>query len=106
MKEERGSSKMVAEYPQAHFCENEIRGETSLSQVPPHPSLETRWALCLIGSRIVLMNNNMMSGGKHAIGQEDDSCMAFSLIKLRRGVKPQRRGGGGGGGEQGKRSDE
>ena len=34
--------------------------KTSLSQVPPHPSLEITWAVCLIGSHIVLMNNNMM----------------------------------------------
>lgn len=53
---------MVVPYPQAHYCENEIRGETSLSQVPPHPSLEITWAVCLIGRRIVLMNNNMMWG--------------------------------------------
>lgn len=76
---------MVVPYPQAHYCENEIRGETSLSPVPPHPSLEITWAVCLIGRRIVLMNNNMMWGKKDAIGQENDSCMAFSLIKLKRG---------------------
>lgn len=36
------------------------------------------------------MNNNMMWGGggkekRDAIGQENDSCMPFSLIKLKRG---------------------
>lgn len=76
---------MAAQYPQVHFCEKKIRGETSLSQVPPHPSLEITRAVCLIGSHIVLMNNNMMCGKKRdAIGQENDSCMAFSLIKLKR----------------------
>lgn len=36
------------------------------------------------------MNNNMMRGeGRDAIGQENDSCMPFSLIKLKSG------GGGG-----------
>lgn len=76
---------MAAQYPQAHFCENEIRGQTSLSQVPPHPSLEITWAVCLIGSHIVLMNNNAVGKKRDAIGQESDSCMAFSLIKLKRG---------------------
>lgn len=32
------------------------------------------------------MNNNMMRGeGRDAIGQENDSCMPFSLIKLKSG---------------------
>lgn len=54
---------MAAQYPQAHFCEKKIGGET-LSQVPPQPSLEITWAVCLIGNHIVLMNNNMMWGKK------------------------------------------
>lgn len=79
-------SKMAARYPRAYFCQKKIRTETSLSQVPPPPSLEITWAACLIGSHRVVMNNNMMCGERRdAIGQENDSCMAFSLIKLKRG---------------------
>lgn len=48
--------------------------------------LEITWAACLIGSDRVVMNNYMMCGeGKGTIGQENDSCMLFSLIKLKSG---------------------